>query len=137
MRRHAAPARNREIASGYLTAALFTNGVDAAPGEYQPDPDKVASLAVFGSAGVCDWLAAMATGWLDELEALGIDADRIGNYIYYAREGHGICFDDDYRPNDLSGPERALLKKAQEIAQALGPDDALTGELMRRFEVEA
>jgi hypothetical protein len=130
------PVRNREIANGYLEAALFTLGVDSASGEYQPDPDKVASLAVFGSAGVCDWLAKMSTGWLGELEALDMDARRIGHHVHYAREGHGVRFDDDYRRQDLSGPERDLLRKAQEIASALGPDDALLGAIMDRYETD-
>lgn len=129
--------RNREIADGYLEAALWTNGVDEQSGEYQVDPDKVASLAVFGSSGVCQWIAGMADGWISELEALGMDSRRIGHHIHYAREGHGISFDDDYRPQDLSGPERDLLAKAQEVAAGLGPDDDLTGTILDRFGAPA
>ena len=123
--------RNREIADGYIEAALFTAGVDSAPGEYQADPDKVASLAVFGANGVADWIAAMEPmGNLEELEGQ-MDARRIGHCVHYAREGHGVSFLDEFAfvPDDGHTP----FHEAQEVAQGLGADDDLMGAIMDRF----
>ena len=124
--------RNRQIADGYIEAALFTSGVDGGPGEYQADPDKVASLAVFGANGVARWIEAMEPmGNLEALEA-DMDARRIGHCIHYAREGHGVSFLDEFSfvPDDGHTP----FHEAQERAQELGPDDELTMAILARFE---
>lgn len=124
-----------DIVRGYAVASLWTHGIDAHPGEYQPDPAKVRALETDAAKGIVPWLEIMGDS-LDRLRELIGDDERIGHYVHYDREGYGVGFESDFIVSRLSPIDRATLASAEAIAVALGPDDGLNSAIEDRYETE-
>lgn len=103
------------IARGYAVAALFTAGVDSAPGEYQPDESKVADLMPHARVAASAFVHLAGEVWIDKC---GVDLDRIGNCLHYDREGHGTGFADE--------GDSYPLQRLEKVARLMGEDDELT-----------
>ena len=110
------------IARGYAVAALFTAGVDSAPGEYQPDESKVADLMPHARVAASAFVHIAGEVWIDES---GVDLDRIGNCLHYDREGHGTGFADE--------GDSYPLQRLENVARRMGEDDELSAQLTDRY----
>lgn len=118
-----------EIAEGYAIAALFTHGVDGAPGEYQADPEKVEYLREHALEAAGAFLHLAGSQIQTAIDRGILDAERVGNCLHYDREGHGVGFTDEGNKD-----QAWLMGSLAKVAQSMGEDYVLADLILCEVE---